>query len=105
MSVALRFRLHKGWSILRPEYSLPQGVAPESDAKGYYVTTGISDDLMEAARSIVRHTADRYALDPYEAYALVSVAVDLRITEIVDVPNWVVSAFLPLSIVEDLGNR
>jgi len=32
------------------------------------------------------------------AYALCSVAVDLRISEVVDAPNWVVSAFLPLDL-------
>ena len=32
-----------------------------------------------------------------EAYVLSSVAVDLKISEVVDAPNWVVSAFLPLA--------
>jgi acetamidase/formamidase len=32
------------------------------------------------------------------AYAIESVAVDLRIDELVDAPNWVVGAFLPDSI-------
>ena len=36
-----------------------------------------------------------------EAYVLCSVAVDLRISEIVDAPNWVVSAFLPLDLFRD----
>jgi formamidase len=33
-----------------------------------------------------------------QAYALCSVAVDLKVSELVDVPNFVVSAFLPLDI-------
>jgi acetamidase/formamidase len=33
-----------------------------------------------------------------EAYVLSSVAVDLKISELVDAPNWVVSAFLPLTL-------
>ena len=33
-----------------------------------------------------------------QAYAICSVAVDLRLSEVVDVPNFVVSAFLPLDI-------
>ncbi|HSK85883.1 MAG TPA: acetamidase/formamidase family protein [Rubrobacter sp.] len=32
------------------------------------------------------------------AYALCSVAVDLRISQVVDVPNLLVSALLPLDI-------
>jgi formamidase len=35
-----------------------------------------------------------------QAYMLVSVAVDLRLSEIVDVPNPLVSALLPLDIFE-----
>ena len=35
-----------------------------------------------------------------QAYAICSVAVDLKISELVDVPNMVVSAFLPLDIFE-----
>jgi formamidase len=34
------------------------------------------------------------------AYALTSVAVDLRLSELVDVPNALVSALLPLDIFE-----
>ena len=33
-----------------------------------------------------------------QAYAICSVAVDLKISEMVDVPNFVVSAFLPLDV-------
>ncbi len=33
-----------------------------------------------------------------QAYAICSVAVDLKVSELVDVPNFVVSAFLPLDI-------
>lgn len=60
-----------------------------------FVTTGIGPDLMHAARDatsamiaeIVRCTA----LSEIDAYLLASVAGDLKISEIVDVPNWVVS--------------
>jgi len=33
-----------------------------------------------------------------QAYCICSVAVDLKISELVDVPNVIVSAFLPLDI-------
>jgi formamidase len=33
-----------------------------------------------------------------QAYAICSVAVDLRLSEVVDVPNFVVTAFLPLDV-------
>ena len=36
-----------------------------------------------------------------QAYCICSVAVDLKVSEVVDIPNFVVSAFLPLDIFED----
>ena len=33
-----------------------------------------------------------------QAYCLCGAAVDLKISEIVDAPNWIVSAYLPLAI-------
>jgi acetamidase/formamidase len=36
-----------------------------------------------------------HGLTREEAYVLCSVAVDLKISEVVDAPNWLVSAFLP----------
>ena len=36
-----------------------------------------------------------------QAYILCSVAVDLKVSNVVDVPNFVVSAFLPEDIFED----
>ncbi|WP_371632692.1 acetamidase/formamidase family protein [Streptomyces sp. NBC_01259] len=59
-------------------------------------TTGIGPDLMEAAKDAVRALIDeisaRTGLVPQDAYLLASVAADLKISEIVDAPNWVVSA-------------
>ncbi len=57
---------------------------------------------MEASQNAVRHMIEhlgkRFRLTPEEAYVLCSVAVDLRISEVVDAPNWIVSAFLPLDL-------
>ena len=54
---------------------------------------------MEASRDAIRATitylGERHGLDRDEAYALTSVACDLRIHELVDAPNWVVGAFMP----------
>lgn len=103
MNVALRFRLHRTYRIEQPHYLIPGPLASGRDPKGYYVTTGIHDDLMEATRKAVRamiaYLGDRYGLSREDAYALASVAVDLKISEVVDAPNWVVSAFLPRSII------
>jgi acetamidase/formamidase len=67
-----------------------------------YGTTGIADDLMVATKKAVRHMNDHLeserGLTRGEAYILCSAAVDLKINEVVDVPNWTVTAYLPESI-------
>jgi len=67
--------------------------------KGFYATTGVAPDLMaatkDAIRAMIDHLTREYGLDAPTAYALCSVAVNLRISEVVDMPNWVVSAVLP----------
>ncbi len=64
--------------------------------------TGIGPDLFEATkeatRAIIDHIVERYGRSRQEAYAIASTAVDLRIHEVVDVPNWCVGAFLPEAI-------
>jgi acetamidase/formamidase len=56
----------------------------------------------DATRAMIGHLGSRYGLDREEAYALCSVACDLRIHEVVDAPNWVVGMFLPETI---MGGR
>jgi len=74
------------------------------DVKGYEVTTGIGPDLMEGAKAAVSGMIDllstRYKMNPVDAYMLCSVCGDLRISEIVDMPNWVVSFYFPRLVFE-----
>jgi len=81
---------------------LPAAAMPAVDARGYYATTGHGPDLyaasQDAIRAMIDHLGREYRLDPQLAYALCSVAVDLKISEIVDAPNWLVSAYLPRGI-------
>ena len=70
-----------------------------TEAGGYHLCTGVAPDLMEATREATRaaiaRIVERRGGTVQEAYALVSVACDLRIHEVVDVPNWVVGCFVP----------
>jgi acetamidase/formamidase len=54
---------------------------------------------MTAAREAVSRMIDllgaEHGLNPVEAYMLLSVCGDLRISEIVDQPNWVISFYFP----------
>jgi formamidase len=62
----------------------------------------LSEDLTLAARDALRkmiqYLVDVKGLTPHQAYILSSVAVDLRIGNLVDVPNYAVSAQLPLEV-------
>lgn len=101
-SGAVRITLHKDRSISRPEFQTPGPLRTGIDKDGYYATMGVADDLMvaskDALRGMVDHLTARYGMEPIEAYVLSSTVVDLKITEVVDAPNWVVSAYLPLSV-------
>lgn len=107
MTIALRLILHKGRSIPEPRYIIPGAPTPAADTRGYFATTGFAPDLYEATRKAVRymigHLQEEHALSRQEAYALCSVAVDLRISQVVDAPNWLVSAFLPQGIFKARG--
>jgi formamidase len=87
-------------------FASPELAAP----KRFFATTGISvrkdgqnesEDTTVAARNalfnMIGHLEQR-GYDRRQAYALCSVAVDLRISQTVDVPNILVSALLPLDI-------
>jgi formamidase len=47
---------------------------------------------------MIDHLVERYGFARPAAYALCSVAVDLRVSEVVDVPYPVVSALLRLDV-------
>jgi acetamidase/formamidase len=104
MHVTLTFDVEKGGNLQTPRFTTPGPVARHLDVKGYDVTTGIGPDLMQGARSAVMQMVDlisaRHGLNPVDAYMLSSVCADLRISEIVDVPNWVVSFYFPRIVFE-----
>src|SRR5580693_882285 len=103
----------RGARIKNPVIAAPRAIVPAADptqlampaemlAHGYYHTTGTGPDLMENAKNAVRDMVDWLVTDQglslHEAYALCSVAGDLKISETVDLPNWVVSMTLPRGI-------
>jgi acetamidase/formamidase len=77
----------------------PGSLTPRVDHAGWYATTGVETDLMEASRSAVRamvdHLGRERALSREDAYILCSLAGDLKICEVVDAPNWIVGCFMP----------
>jgi acetamidase/formamidase len=99
MRVALRFDLLKREPLAFPRFRTEGPVTRHVDGSGYEATTGIGPDLMEAARAAVRSMIDllgrQRGMPAVDAYLLCSVCGDLRISEIVDIPNWTVSFYLP----------
>lgn len=67
-------------------------------------TTDISRDLMQnasdAVSGIIGLLCKQHKLSAVEAYMLCSVCGDLRTDEIVYMPNWVVSFYIPRVVSE-----
>lgn len=97
--VTLRFDLRRGRSLHEAQFRTRPRAPSDLELGPCYVTTAHGPDLFAAAQQAVRHMIDHLTaergLTREEAYVLASVAVDLKISEIVDAPNWIVSAFLP----------
>ena len=104
MRVIIRFDLVKRAGLRFPRLTVRGPVTRHLDAKGYEVTTGIGPDLMQCARDAVSGMVDlltaTHGMRPVEAYMLCSVCADLRVSSIVDVPNWVVSFYFPRIVLE-----
>ena len=108
MSVTCRFKIIKNTIIESPQAIVPYAnptdfaMSAEMRAKGFYHTTGVGPNLMDDAKQAVRAMIDWLVRDQglslHEAYAICSVAGDLKISEIVDIPNWVVSMTVPRGI-------
>jgi acetamidase/formamidase len=105
MDIAVRLAVRRDVSISAPQYVVAPGELARTEAGGYHVCTGVAPDLMEATRDATRaaiaHITARRGGTAQEAYALVSVACDLRIHEVVDIPNWVVGCFVPDALFAD----
>jgi formamidase len=114
--IQIRFRVRKGEAarqgirdvqFFRDDYfTAPELAVP----RRFFATTGVSvtrdgrnesEDTTLAAQNallnMIAHLETR-GLDRQQAYALCSCAVDLRISQAVDLPNILVTALLPLDV-------
>jgi acetamidase/formamidase len=102
-TVTLRFQLHKDANLPELRFITPPGKPLTTiGSGGYFVTTAAGPDLFKNAQQATRYMLDHmtreYGLTREEAYCLCGVVLDLKISQIVDTPNFMVSAYLPLSI-------
>ena len=104
MDVVVTLDLVKGMGLRAPRFVTDGPVTRHLDAKGFEVTTGIGPDLMSGARDAVAgmidHLCATRGMSAVEAYMLCSTCGDLRISEVVDAPNWVVSFYFPRVVFE-----
>jgi acetamidase/formamidase len=102
MRALVRLTVRKDVHVSGPEFVAAPDPNAELRSGRRYATDGIGPDLMGAARDAIRRMIDwlgrEHGLAPVKAYLLCSVAIDLRISEIVDVPNFVVTAHCPLGL-------
>jgi acetamidase/formamidase len=102
--VTLKLDIVKGANLKMPRFRTPGPVSRHLDEKGYDVTTGVGPDLFTGARAAVSGMIDlltkRHNISAVQAYMLCSVCADLRISEIVDMPNWVVSLYFPRVVLD-----
>ena len=115
-TLRVRFTVHSGGArdrgIRDPQFARTEyWVAPEyATPRRFYATTGMpidgggevhSEDATLAARNallnMIDHLGER-GFSRQQAYAICSVAVDLKVSQLVDVPSFLVSAFLPEDI-------
>ena len=103
MTVHLRLDLAKGKAPA--ELQISRSAARQPIEGAWHITTAHGPDLMDSTKRATRYMidwlVDRYRLEPEDAYTLCSVAGDLRISEVVDAPNWIVSMHMPLAIFGD----
>jgi acetamidase/formamidase len=102
IGATLRFTLEKGRQIPAPQFRTPAPLTPRTAQGEWYGTTGVGPDLYAAAQDAVRamidHVSTTFGLSAEDAYVLASLCVDLKISEIVDAGQYIVSALLPPNV-------
>ena len=104
MTVTLRFHVRKDMPVKELQFTTPSPLT-KTDSKGYFCTTAHGPDLFVNSQNAVRYMVDwlvaNHGFSREQAYCLCSTAADLKISEIVDAPNWIVSYYMPLSVLKN----
>lgn len=99
----VRVDVDKQRTIGAPQLDLRAPSRPEQGP--VHATAGVGDDLLaasrDATRDMIEWLTDRHGLSGELAYCLCSTAGSLRISEVVNEPNWVVSLYMPLNVLAD----
>ncbi|HEY1808452.1 MAG TPA: acetamidase/formamidase family protein, partial [Acidobacteriaceae bacterium] len=99
---ALRFRLHKGRSIAGP---LIAAAPRRHNLAGEWMVVESAADALTAARSATSRMVDllasHWGFSPEHAYILCSVAMDLRLSQVVNEPMTTVAAAIAKDVLPE----
>ena len=98
----LRFRLHKGRSIAGP---LIAAAPRRHNLAGEWIVVESAADALTAARSVTSRMVDllasHWGFSPEHAYILCSVAMDLRLSQVVNEPMTTVAAAIAKDVLPE----
>jgi len=100
--VTITFDVIKGQNLPELQFTMAGAMTGSWNTKGWHCTSAHGPDLWENTQNAIRYMIEwlkaNKGLTDHEALVLCSVCVDLKIAEVVDAPNWIVTAALPLGI-------
>jgi acetamidase/formamidase len=104
LDVTLRFQLHKREPLAGPLVEASEAVAPDTHDDSWMVVE-CGEDIATAARNATSRMVDllasRWGMDPVHAYILCSVALRLRLSQVVNEPVYTVSGSISKQILPD----
>jgi acetamidase/formamidase len=101
LDVTLRFRLHKQQPLAGPIVEASEKLAPDSTADAWVVVesgTDVAETARAATGRMIELLVSRWGFDEVHAYILCSVALKLRLSQVVNEPMFTVSAALSQQI-------
>lgn len=105
LDVTLRFRLHKGHTLAGPLVEANDAVAPDTRGDAWVVVES-NEDIATAARGATSRMVDllvsRWGFSDVHAYILCSVALKLRLSQVVNEPMYTVSGAISKQILPEV---
>jgi acetamidase/formamidase len=104
LDVTLRFHLHKQQPLAGPLVESTETVAPDTRSDAWIVVES-AEDLAAAARAVTSRMIDllvaRWGFSEVHAYILCSVALKLRLSQVVNEPMYTVSGAISKAILPE----
>jgi len=100
--VSLRFKLHKQRPLLGPLVEAPDAV---DDTVGKWIVVESATDALQAAKAATSRMVDllvaRWGFSPVHGYLLCSVAMDLKMAQVVNRPMITITASIAKSVLPE----